>query len=70
MSDMVCADLLIGELSVQNMSVEVFSRWQADKVVALGRAIEAAKVQGAERCVIAGGFLLRALCRRAWLKPA
>ena len=56
MSDMVCADLLIGELSVQNMSVEVFSRWQADKVVALGRAIEAAKVQGAERCVIAGGL--------------
>ena len=56
MSDMVCADLLIGELSVQNMSVEVFSRWQADKVVALERAIEAAKVQGAERCVIAGGL--------------
>lgn len=56
MKVMVCSDLLIGDAGMQNMPVEVFSRWQADKVTALDRALGAAKAQGAERCVVAGGL--------------
>ncbi len=55
---MVCADLMIGEAGVQSMPVEVFSRWQTDKVTALTRALEAAKSQGARYCVIAGGLFV------------
>lgn len=56
MKALVLADSLIGGANLNEMPLNVFNRWQDDRVIALEATIDAAQELGAEAVVIAGGL--------------
>ncbi len=70
MKVMICANLLIGDPGVLNMSGDLLMQWHAEKIEALAVALESGRDAGAQVCIMAGGLFAEGFISQKLLDEA